>query len=324
MPKKGGKKANVRRKAKSNNRVIVAVARKPATGRPKHNGAMLDRGGLAYASLLRDPCNSALTGFFGGSAGYIQRFTSTYTIGSTAGSTAGIHALIPGNGYIAGGVDLTNESTAAGVFNMSATNMPGSTFLNATAKECRVLACCVKLFSNASEQQRSGFVFYGNVGVSEIPAAGSTSTYTPAQVETLVPVSVRTPTDCVEIKWMPGENDGNYINTPVGSGMGFPGDSQGLIIGWSGQPAAVGFKVVVTTVVEWLPNITNGFTVDTMRPPTSMNTLQQIKAALYNSSPSWWHKAGQITYRTLSSAMAGYAAGGPAGGLVSGLRALTM
>lgn len=323
MPVRLSKRANVQRKAQSNKRKPAGPTRKSANGGPKPQRTMLDGGGVAYASLLRDPCNSALTGFFGGSAGYIQRFTSTYNIGTTAGSTAGIHAVIPGNGYLSGGVDVTNETTAAGVFNLSASNMPGNGFLQSSAKEVRVLACCVKLLSNCSESTRSGFVFYGNVGVNEIPAAGSTSSYTPAQVETVLPVSVRTPTDFVEVKWMPGENDTNYMNQP-GIGLGITGDSQGIVIGWSGQPAGVGFKVVVTTVVEWLPTVTNGFTVDSMRPPSSMNTLQHVKAALYNSDPNWWHRAGQITVKALASAVRGYAMGGAMGGIVGGMRALTM
>jgi len=321
MPRKSSKKGNVQRKAKPNKRKSSRAKGKSGSSGPQPNRSMLDRGGVAYAQLLRDPCNSALTGFYGGPSGYVQRFTSTFNVGTTAGSTAGILAVLPGYSYSLGYQDVAAESTGVTSFGYASTNMPGNNFIANTAKESRVLACCVKLFSNASENTRSGFVFYGNVGAGECPAQGGSGT-TPAQVETLCPISVRTPTDCVEIRWMPGENDTNYLSQP-GTALPMQGDAQGLLIGWSGQPAAVGFKVVITTVVEWLPNITNGFTVNAMQPPASMSTLSQIKAALYRADPNWWHRAGQIMFRAVRGAAMG-SGYGAMGSVVGAMRALTM
>lgn len=291
-----------------------------AKGSSKSKGAsmqrpILDSGGVAYAQLLRDPCNAKLTGFYGGSSGFVQRFTSTFVVGTTAASTAGYLMVTPGSGGLIANQDVAGESTGIAAPAQSAVSFPGKTFLDSSAKGIRVLAGCVKMYSYASEQTRSGFLFYGNISAAEAPVAGST----PGAMETLVPNTVRTPNDCLEVRWAPGTGDVDY-SPALGTASANVGANQAILIGWSGQPAAVGFKVVLTFVVEWLPNLTSGVTENAMEPPKSLNTIEHVKYALFRSDPNWWHRAGTVLYRTVTSAMA---ASTPAGALMAGVRALT-
>lgn len=316
MPNGKKKVVNVKRKVKPARRANVPAKKAPRAKSAVMPRSVLDPAGMAYAKLLRDPCNSRPVAFYPGTAGYVQRFSSTFSVGTSyGGCTAGMLDISPGNGGQMRLLETVGENTVLSAINQvwsDASRFPGYAFLNSSVcSGFRVLACCAKIFTNANEAARTGFVFYGNLSVAELPVFGNTV----AQLETLVPISTRTPEDQDEVRWFPGTGDTQYVT--FGTDTPNKRECQSIAIGWSGQPPAIGFKVLVTAIVEWLPNTSVGLVESAMQPPASNNTLDHIKRALFNSSPSWWHQAGKTFVRVAASSLM-------SGNVVSGLRALTL
>lgn len=317
------KNKNVRRKAKPAN----SMPRNAARGSKVKRGAqpqrfMLDGAANAYAQLLRDPCNGPLVGFYGGSGGYVQRFSSVFTVGNTAATTAGILCINPGAGTV-GWADVASDTTVATV-SYSNANFPGATFITNTAKGFRVLACCAKAYTNASETNRAGYIGCGIVPMTEAPAQATAYT-SPSALQALLPWTTRTPGDMTEVRWKPGTDDQEYNHNSPGSQIDASiGGQNAILCAWTGQPAATGFRVIVTAVIEWVPNVSNGFVTDAMRPPASRNTVDEVVRALSISDPTWWHNAATVAVRVAKSAALGYSTGGAIGGLIGGIRAVTL
>ena len=322
MPKKGGKK-NVRVKAKPANGMSRNAPRKPSAKRAaRPQRQLLDGAAVAYAQLLRDPCNGPLVGFYGGAGGYIQRFSSVLTVGQTAGTVAGILSICPGAGIV-GYQDVTTDLSSATV-SYGPSSFPGQAFLAANAKGFRVLALCVKAYTNASENARSGFISYGVMPMTEAPQQG-TAYATPIAAQQLMPRTVRTPGDMVEVRWKPGNDDREYNHNSPGTTIDArSGEQNAIVCAWTGQPAAVGFRVVITAVIEWLPAVSTGFVTNAMAPAMSAHTVDEVVRTLSMSNPEWWHNAGQVAVRVAKSAALGYAKSGLLGSVVGGLAAITL
>jgi hypothetical protein len=251
----------------------------------------IDAHAYRYAQLLADPCNSSLVpGTYSGFSGIIQRFTSYVNVGTTAATTAGIFIYNPNSGTIATFDGATGLTPGTITYSWGGSS-PGYSFLGTNAKDCRALASCIQVLPLASELNRSGYVSVGLVDALALPPAG---TIAASQLAQNLVHTQRVPDDMVELKYIPGLGDELY--TPVTSTS--PSENTiNMAVAWVGQPAAAGFLIKVTTVIEWVPQALDGtLSMAHVAAPTT-NTTNQVKKYLQDVDPEWWFTASKMAGR---------------------------
>lgn len=261
--------------------------------------------------MLQDPCNSKPVGIYGGPAGIIQRFKSTITVNTGGTSTAGFFYWMPGNGNIWSNVEAVNNTTTVTIPGGSATNAPGNGWLSLNASSIRPLAACVKVFSTAPFNTRTGYITAGIVpsaGVAQ-PASSTVSSFASALGD------AENVQDVHEFKWFPGDEDGTY--TRPGTGVGVLNSNQNAVaIAYDSLPAGVPLRIEMTLIVEWLPLDNVGIVESAIVPTNRPVNLESVKSALYYKDPKWW-------MRMATTAASAYLTGG-ASGLVASLARMTM
>lgn len=281
MPPKKGTKP--RRKAKAN----PGAKPKPKAPRMPKNGetAMLK----AHAAMLYDPCNARLSACVGrGDAGIMQRFSTSFNVGTGVGATAGYLVVVPGAGLITS-ADLAATTTAS-TATYAATSTPGYALLNANSANMRCVGCCVEIMPLAAESSRAGWFALGNVAAGLIPQGGSV---TPDGIAGLLPTTMRVGDGSTSIKWSPGSNDDLY------NGLGLLAsntDNNAVAFVWGNCPAAVGFRIRITAIVEWRPKAGMGMVDSAVEVSGTRSTLDDVKRFLTSKDPNWWWSVGKSVF----------------------------
>ncbi len=237
----------------------------------------LDERAKEYARLIMDPCAAPLTHpvYPGGDAGFLFRAESFYTGHSGAGDTAGVFHWTPG--YVNGSnTELVNGSsaTAGGIITLaSATNSPGRGFLASNAKGARCVAACVKVTYPGSESTRAGRIHYGHTVAGTLDSGQAVTADGVAQ---LLQHYSRTPTDTIEIYWIPGISDTEF-NDPTESASAVIRDRKSSItVAVAGLPAAVGLTYHLTAIYEWTPAQNIGLANNSLGKAVSRNSMDDV------------------------------------------------
>lgn len=286
MPRRGngGKAPKKKAKAsKKSNNVVV-----PRRVRRSVGSIGISSHVANYAKLLGDPCAGPLGSYFGGAHGIVQRFQGSFSVATAAGSTAAVLCISGNNSPSVGWANLANDTTAA-TLTYSQPDFPGATYCNTNSRGWRIVAMCARLFPQSSDMNNSGFVGAGNVPVSELPAQGVASSAA-GVFQSSLPMLARLPTSGFEVRWMPGEGDATYYDLNTASGPP-KASSNGIIVALTGLPAGVGVKVVLTTVIEWLPRETSGLVATTIGSSPWVD-LGQVQSYLASRSANWWYRFG--------------------------------
>ncbi|UQZ09600.1 putative capsid protein [Freshwater macrophyte associated tombus-like virus 1] len=244
-----------------------------------------------YAQLLADPCNADLVpspiGDGGGSL--VVRFERDFIIGNGATETAAALAWCPGEpAVVVPGTALTGEGvtfswvTASPVANFT----PGWPFIDVNASQVRCIAACAQVYWPGSELNRQGIISMSRAGAdtlstanNQVPTIRSTANYIQ-----------RTPEGVAEIVWRPNEYD-TYYSEPGAEGFAtaIGKKKTALVITGAGLPAAVGLRVRLVAVYEYIPRVESGFKL-TSRGHAGGLTLGSVLNKL-DSRGDWMYNA---------------------------------
>lgn len=255
---------------------------------------------MGHAKVLLDPCGSDLAyPSYGGQRGFVQRFTAWLTVGTTTATDSGFILWSPGSGLALCTQDLATSATTSAAIAYSASSAPGFTYLNSNASGMRCVSACIQAYTKASEQARAGFVYTGVVPTN---ALFSGSTTTVDSILSLTQFANRTPADKVEVKFIPTGLDKEYGG--IGQSITNPNEQNLMVFAWSGQPPAVGFRVRLTAVVEWLPKAGLGVE-STSHLVDSPSEIEQVRQFLNDLNPSWWTNLGSAKDQVVQNLIKG-------------------
>lgn len=261
----------------------------------------LDPPAMAYANLLRDPCNAPLAypiyDGTGGSGGMLLRYETQTTVTTAAGQDivfCCVPALLRESSQPAGWVPnvVDNTDSLMSVFQLSMNGatlkyeayqdpnyMPGAGMLgagNGDAWRFRPVAACMSVTYTGTELDRGGllasavshdyrqFLYEGN---------GATQAVVD-QYKVLAPVQQRTPDGTVEVNFTPGAADRRYRFAKEAVGVDNHG---GMYIMASGFKAGVTLLRRVVIVYEALPDAGSGLGMPANTvPPKSRNTNNDV------------------------------------------------
>lgn len=277
---------NKQAKAKAYSRAKASMNKgKPVRAKPTNTSNMV-RG---HAAMIMDPCNAKLCPCVGrGDSGIMQKFSSTFTIGTTAAATAGVLLYSPGANTVYA-ADLAATTTTATIA-YSPTNAPGATMLTSNAADIRAIGTCIEIMPLVSEANRCGFYTYGNVS---IKLATQGQVLTVDNVTSTLPVTSKIGDGTLAFKWCPGTSDDLY--SPQGAAAS-PDDSTVMAFAWGGYPAAGGFRVKITTIVEWRPKAGMGMVESAAEVSATSATLDDVKRYLFGRDANWWWNTGKSVF----------------------------
>ena len=241
----------------------------------------LDEKAKEYARLIMDPCAAPLTHpvYPGGDAGFLFRAVSFFTIFSSATETAGVLHWTPGypNSSHTDLIIFGNTSgTATGATGVSSQG-PGKPFLSSNARGARCVAACLKVTFPGSESARSGRVHYGHTTAGTIDLGQTVSA---DQVAQLLQHYGRTPTDTIELYWLPGIADTEF-NDPTESASAVIRDRKAsLTVAAAGLPAGVGLTFHLTAIYEWTPAQNLGLANNALGKNMSKNSMDDVIDAI--------------------------------------------
>lgn len=274
------------------------------------SGDLLDAAGRKAAHMLFDPCGSMLEeSVYGGERGFVNRFVRTGTHGTAAGQTASVFIYKPGNALAAYASVVDDVTSFAVSFG---TSFPGQGYMNTNGTKCRAVSFCSIVRPVASPNNATGTIHFGILPASALPQGAST---TVSALVGMLPQSVSvsnalyTP---LEIKWVPGNGDGNY-SPLTGITSDDDTDRNLVVIVVRGVPAASGVQYKDTAIMEWVPNLTSGIATDLTQPRSSRNDIDDVLRVLKQKDPNWWWSLGMKAFKLGKKAVAGYASGGIAG-----------
>lgn len=250
----------------------------------------LDRAAVAYAKLLTDPCNAPLAHpVYGGADGsYLIKAEAIITLGSSAGATCGAFQWTPGAmgqnnlEFTAGETGSPSTSFASAGFALA----PGKTYLGANATAMRCVAACATVTYPGTELNRSGMIHYGHCPGGVFNAGAG---YTVDQLAPVVQHSERTPSNVVEVLWVPSSNDMLWRDPSTNATTQEVERKNAILVAWRGLPAATGLTIKLTAVYEYKPQVGLGITTPSMSD-TSTNDLQEVLA--------WLRAQGEAFVRT--------------------------
>jgi len=248
----------------------------------------LDEAATNHIKLMANPCNARICppAYDSPGGGALLRYRKIISLGAATGETSGIITWVPGtNEYVANGA-----ASIYTVFTPSGTTMfgPLSTGPNSPyGQSFRCVAACMRLITNASESNRSGLVYAGNVDANQnYPAAGANVDLNGMILG--MPVITRSPVKSLEVLWTPNQGDMNS-STDLGAVSNvIGGDSRSaLTIAFSGAPAGTGYTVEVTGVYEVAYGLNSGI-LTPKEPPVSItpwNVVARAFEKLIHNSP---------------------------------------
>lgn len=245
----------------------------------------LDAGAIAHIKLMADPCQGRLVpaAYPSPGGGAVVRLRQVITVGTNTGETAGIFHWVPGyNEYIANGGATPGSSFTP----VPISAIPGLSTLSGSGNSAvsfRCIAACARLGTNASEMNRSGFVYAGQTNADYYgPNAGSTTNVS-LSIGGL-PVMARMPAKHLEVLWAPMNGDQDYFvdGNTSGFNIGQGNSNAAITIGFTGSPAGVGVQIELIGVYEVNYNSTSGFVTSMPSPVTTspwskvLNTFYQV------------------------------------------------
>lgn len=275
--------------------------------------ACLDEHAQKAALMLLDPCNAELApAVYRGDQGYKTRFVSNGSIGTAPSSTACAIVFTPSLGRIYA-VDAANSQSTI-TWTAGSFPNPGQAFLAANADGMRSLGACISAFPSSSTMNTSGFVYCGLVTESAALSATTIDALTQlcnrsARVQIAEPM---------ETKFVPGAADEEYQY--IGGSVQVDNDNTSIVMAFTGYPAASGFRIRVTNVVEWKPEPSIGIATQSHLGNPSINTIEHVKKCLREADPHWFSNVGNIVKSTVK----GYMSGGIAGAVFGGLGSLSL
>lgn len=265
------------------------VKRVPKKKKSQRNRRTVVSMGLTkYQSLLNDPCNATVEGFYGGDTGITQRFVGDYTFNTTAGFTAGYVVFTPAANVL---LYAGNASPAVAITPAGITNGPAATWLGAAAIKIRPLAACLEMIPSAvSLTNMTGETACAILNASNITTLSSLST--DAVFQLCNDKDVLEKRD-YEVKWFPGALDHTYA--PVWTSGAVAGtaslsdqaDNNSVVIAWKGYPAGAALSFRATNVLEWCPQAGTGLAAQSA--PRVPHDTQREAAVLHKKKPSWWN-----------------------------------
>lgn len=241
-------------------------------------GVLTDPRVRAWDQLLRDPCaaNLAPPCYAGIDSGYLVRTVdivsppSVTGVAMTVGSTQKLDLNIQ---YTPFNVSLTTGMLAngnvSGVAVSAASQVGVTNFVTngGAVKRYRPIAACVKYITNAPVTVRQGVI---GVGYSPGMIYKVNDTPTAAQILSECQHTVPNGMSIPEVRWLPTAVDENFTdvlvgnNTAAGSVYFALKDVDGTAV--SGTAATANGYFELTTVWEWVPNVTTGACVAPKAP----------------------------------------------------------
>jgi len=179
-----------------------------------------------------------------------------------------------------------------------------------------------------AESTRSGVVSLGVVPSSAITAflpatiGGAALGVTTAQLRVLCQNTTRTPLEVFEVKWRPGQADGNLtdgaaVAANLTQSLLNAKGTNAILFTWTGLPAATGMRIRSVAAYEYEPNAGNGLCAS-VETPSSRNNPNDVLRYLDNASPGWWQRAGAVAISGLRQ-MANAYSGGATEAMISAL-----
>lgn len=253
----------------------------------------LDQNAQKWLRLIRDPCGADLTPpcYAGTGEGYLIRSKDIITIPATA--VDGVFEISPswwGDQIVRYGW----SDTVGGSLGNASVFLCSPFIRSQVVGRYRPAAACAKVFYQGTELERKG-----QVGLNL--SAGRTLTngeaiYGPASLPMAAcGYTGRTPSDHVEVKWVPNEADATWWPAlPNGEEdtTAVAGTGNSMTIVFTNVPAG-SLRIELTTVYEWQPSeeVSAGL-VTTAKGPSSRNHLNEILAALGDLSQFAYNKYG--------------------------------
>lgn len=255
----------------------------------------LDEKAKEYARLIMDPCAAPLTHpvYPGGDAGFLFRAESFVTHFTGATMTAGVVHWTPGyvnasnTDFLAmGAVSATTVSAM-----VASADGPGKTFLASNARGVRCVAACLKVTFPGSESVRSGRVHYGHTTAGTIDSGQNV---TADQVAQLLQHYGRTPTDTIELYWLPGIADTEF-NDPTENASAVIRDRKAsLTVAAAGLPAGVGLTFHLTAIYEWTPAQNLGLANNSLGKNMSRNSMDDVIDAIKRTGFNFVKHVGMV------------------------------
>lgn len=278
---------------------------------------------------MEDPCNAPLVNpcySSGGGGTVLIRLELDQILYAGATETAGIYTFVPGLGAAwINATPLPSDTTGTLV---AGANAAGSSWLLANAASFRPVAACMQVMYPGSELTRAGII-----GISVVPAntiqpnfpagsGGNGSNTTAALTRASCAHTERMPATLVEAKWSPGEQDQTPTTPtlPLLVAATLQGRNA-IMMSASGFPVSTGIRVRTVAVYEAsLLTTVNTGQVQSVAPPKSQNTANQVLRDLFSRDPEWWLNSALKTGRMASSVISYAAAGAKAAGrIVNGM-----
>lgn len=278
----------------------LSVRRRPKTRRR----APMDSYASRYLNLLRDPCGGELISppYAGTDAGYIVRTTDILTFsatgaGMTVGSAVACNAVVAysplnvtGNTTNAAwigaaqapggsGTPIISGAIAGGFLNTNVQNFITTT---ATVIRYRPVACCLKWVPIGAYAARAGVV-----GLSYIPGTPYQGAVSLPSYQAPLAASQHTSpngSEQHEVRWLPTASDETWTFAGNGSQIVGAGTVQLTLNGVDGVATSATVAVPsgyieATTVWEWIPNESQGLTLNPRVPVpfTTQGLLSNIR-----------------------------------------------
>jgi len=314
--------------SKAEQRIVVAVAKgvergakkaaqtskpKPPKGNSRRRMAnvpksvrSLDAPAVAWLRLLNDPCYGRLTHpvYPGADGGYLSRFESEYTFGTSVGQTAGVIGFIPGTlpNSVFNGFGIS-DATAVNLGDNSASFGPGYNYLRGVANSVRCVSACMQVAWPGSELNRQGFVTLGQSTGAVIAEAANgfgATAVTPASLRPLCHLRTRMPETMAEVKWRPTLSDAQWHDPLVPATYGRLNEAGALVATFANLPLdgsgnGVGVRVRFIVTYEWIPRGAQGLTSGFDDRARSANSLDDVINTLDRNGPDWAYMIGRAT-----------------------------
>lgn len=280
----------------------------------------LDAPAVAAANMYYDPCGSTLVPtVYPGDRGYVNRFASTFNLGTTAGDTFTLCIFKPGVQVmytVSGASALTS-----GTITYADTLAPGAAFTNSNASKIRCAGACITYRPLSTPNNATGMIYYGVVPASSVPEG---ATLIPQALLPLLTNSVSATQallNPLEIKFSPGAFDDRYC-PPVGITADDDTDRNVIIVLANGLPSGGGATLRATAIYEWTPTVGSAVVIDSTSVKPSRCDFNCVLRNLKRKDPEWWWALGRKVLRGGTTVAKAYLTAGAPGAVMAASRFL--
>lgn len=223
------------------------------------NSGSLDADAKKHANLLLNPCNAPLCHpiYDGADGGILFRSETDFIYANGATDTCGVLFWAPGGtGVLAGNAtNLYGFTNTLG--NLTATPAalndqfcPGGVYLAANAAASTCVAACMQIYWPGTENNRQGYIAYGNVPARTINVTTPTSA---DQFSQVLMHAERTPNTKIEIRWRPGAGDQVTTDPAAATPDSEYAKRNGIGFSVRGLPTATGLRIRLVAVYQYEP-----------------------------------------------------------------------